>query len=148
MSLSTRPIVGPVIDRVNGVPRRGALSTTVGDPARAVAALVCAGSAGVHAGLVTSHLHESVLLGILFALDAVLLGGAALRVSDPLGRTRDAVAAAAVLAATAFAYLLSRTSGLPGASEVESVDTLGAITTLSELVGAAACAFLIRRSRP
>ena len=45
-----------------------------------------------------------------------------------------------------MAYLLSRTTGLPGVvHEAEPVDGLGVFTPLSELVGPGACLLLILR---
>ena len=114
-----------------------------------VAALVCAGSAGIHAGLVSAHLRESTLLGVVFALDAVVLGVAAVAISDRRRAGREVALVAAVLAATAIAYLLSRTTGLPIViREAEPVDGLGVSTTLSELVGLGACLLLILRKEP
>ena len=117
-------------------------------------ALVCAGSAGIHAGLVPAHLRESTLLGFLFAVDALLLAVAAISIRDGRREGRDDVLftalVAALLASTAIAYLLSRTIGLPRLiSEVEPVDGLGAITTLFELIGLGACLLLtLRTDRP
>lgn len=121
----------------------------VNDAARLVAALVCAGSAGIHAGLVSAHLRESALLGILFVVDAAVLGVAAVAISDRRRGGREVVLVATVLAATAIAYLLSRTTGLPIlVREAEPVDGLGVFTTLSELVGLGACLLLILRREP
>jgi hypothetical protein len=119
----------------------------VNDTARWLAAVVCAGSAGVHAALVPEHLHESALLGAAFALDAVLLAVAATRVGRP--RSRNASAVACLLAGTALAYVLSRTTGVPVlVTAPEPLDGLGALTTSSELVGVLACLLLILRREP
>ena len=145
MTLSMRTIVRPAPGPVNG-PVSDPVSEPVVDVARVVGPLVCAVGAGVHAGLVTAHLRESTLLGVLFAVDAVLLGLAALAISDRHARTVHHAGAAAVLVGTALAYLLSRTTGLPGVtSEPEPVDVLGLLTTVSELAGAAACLLVILR---
>lgn len=141
MNLSTPTIVRGADDRVK-------------DRARLLVALVCAGSAGIHAGLVPAHLRESTLLGFLFAVDALLLAVAAISIRDGRREGRDDVLftalVAALLASTAIAYLLSRTIGLPRLiSEVEPVDGLGAITTLFELIGLGACLLLtLRTDRP
>lgn len=120
---------------------------TPGDLARTVAALVCAGSAGVHGALVLPHLHESHLLGSAFAVDAALLAVSAARVSE---RRRGSLPVAAVLATTALAYVLSRTTGLPGVlPDPEPVDGLGVLTTSWELVGVAVCLLLtFRKEHP
>jgi len=129
MNLATGPIVRAPADPVE-------------DAARLVAAVVCAAGAGIHAGLVIAHLDESLILGVLFALDAALLGVAAVAINRRGRGVRDVVLVAAVLAATAMAYVLSRTTGLPGLTP-EPVDWLGALTTLAELAGVSACLLLI-----
>jgi hypothetical protein len=116
---------------------------------RGVTATVCAGSAGVHAALVPEHLHESVPLGLSFAVAAVLLGVAA-----ALMGLRDGVRVVApvgtLLIGTALAYVLSRTTGLPGlVDHPEPVDALGSATSFLEVAGACACVWLIAlRSSP
>ena len=51
-----------------------------------------------------------------------------------------------VLLGTAAAYLLSRTSGIPGLiTDPEAVDLLGVVTSSAEVVAAAAALFLSRR---
>lgn len=98
-------------------------------------AVVCAASAGVHAALVPEHYHEGgLVLGGAFALDAVLLGIGALATSRRSGRALPVV----VLLGTAFAYLLSRTTGIPFLiDEPEAPDALGLVTTVAEVVAAA-----------
>lgn len=108
-----------------------------------VATLACAGSAGVHLALVPEHLHESTLLGAAFLVDGLLLGAAAVLLADPARGGRLARLVVLLLAATAVAYVLSRTTGLPLLSpNPEPVDALGVITTLCELVGVTACVLL------
>jgi hypothetical protein len=122
---------------------------TVNDRARTLAAVVCAGSAGVHAVLVPDHLHESTLLGFAFALDALLLGLASVLLGSAGRADRTLPAAAGLLTATALTYVLSRTTGMPVlVPEVEPLDGLGACTTLSELAGALACLLPILRREP
>ena len=130
-------------------PRAHRADDPVNDAARLVAALVCAGSAGIHAGLVPAHLRESALLGIMFFFSAIALGVAAVAISDRRRERHEVVLVATVLAATALAYLLSRTTGLPIlVREAEPVDGLGVFTTLFELVGVGACLLLILRRTP
>jgi len=141
MTLSTQ-----AIPRTAPNPVDGRASDPVADTARVVGSFVCAVAAGVHASLVTAHLRESTLLGTLFVIDAVILGLTALVVSDRRAWPAHLAGAAAVLAGTALAYVLSRTAGLPGViGEPEPVDALGLFTTLSELVGAGACLLVILR---
>ena len=85
------------------------MSTTL---SRNVVLVACAASAGVHAGLVPSHLVENLWLGIAFAASVGLLLALIVslwRAGDP---RRPAAPAAAVLAALIVAYSLSRTVGL------------------------------------
>jgi drug/metabolite transporter (DMT)-like permease len=108
----------------------------VNDALRWFAALVCASSAGVHAGLTPEHLRESVPLGLAFAVSVVVLAAGALRLRrEPSGARWVALA----LVAVAGAYLLSRTTGLPVlVPEPEPVDTLGVLTTSAEVLAAVA----------
>lgn len=99
-------------------------------------AVVCAASAGVHGALVVPHARESTLMALAFAFATVALAGAALSLALIPGPAISA-AAAALLFAVAGAYLLSRTSGIPGlVAHPEPFDTLG--TTVSLLEAAAA----------
>jgi hypothetical protein len=124
-------------------------SSAVNEPARATALLVCAGSAGVHLALVPDHLRESPALGVAFLLDAVLLAVVAVLLGDPARGTRTTPAVATLLLATAGAYVLSRTTGIPWlAPDPEPLDGLGAVTTVCELVGANACVLLMLRRNP
>jgi peptidoglycan/LPS O-acetylase OafA/YrhL len=116
------------------------VNTTV---ARNVVLVACAASAGVHAGLVPSHLVENLWLGIAFAGSVGLL--LALIVS--LGRTGDprrrAAPAAAVLAALIAAYSLSRTVGLaPLEEHLEAVDAIGLLTQGVQVAGLIAALLL------
>lgn len=119
--------------------------TKVNASARRLVALVCAASAGVHAGLVPAHFRESALLGAAFALSVVLLAAGAVRLRAGTGADRGALWVAAVLLGVAACYLLSRTTGLPVlAPEPESVDPLGVLTSLAEVVAAVAALSLPR----
>jgi hypothetical protein len=126
---------------VPGVPPAGRVT-----PLRYLVALVAAGSAGVHAALVPEHLHESTALGIAFIGSAVSLVVVAVLTRTPRHDAWAPAAAAAVLLGTAAAYLLSRTTGLPGLiTDPEEVDLLGVVTSSAEVVAAAAALFLSRR---
>jgi hypothetical protein len=107
----------------------------------AFVAVVCAASAGVHAALVPEHYAEGgVVLGGAFALDALLLGTCAVVAS----RGRSWALPVVVLLGTALAYLLSRTTGVPGLiGDPEEPDALGLVTTVAEVVAAAVAAQLL-----
>jgi len=110
---------------------------------------VCAGSAGVHLGLVPEHLHESAALGAAFLLDGLLLAAAAVLLGGPARKTHTTPAVALLLLATAGAYVLSRTSGIAWLlPDPEPLDVLGAVTTVGELAGANACLLLTLRREP
>jgi hypothetical protein len=116
--------------------------TTVNATVRGFAVLVCAASAGVHAGLVPAHLGESGLLGAAFAVSVVGLTAAALRLRA------DGSAAPWVpllLLAVACSYVLSRTTGLGVLSpDPEPVEPLGLLTTSAEVLAALAVLCLPR----
>jgi hypothetical protein len=127
-------------------PVPGALPALRVTPLRYLVALVAAGSAGVHAALVPEHLREGTALGVAFAGTAIALALVAAVTRTPRNDTWAPAAAAAVLLATAAAYLLSRTTGLPGLiTDPEEVDLLGAVTSSAEVVAAAAAVLLSRR---
>jgi hypothetical protein len=123
---------------------------TVNELLGALVAVSCAMSAGVHAGLVADHLHESARLGVAFGVDAILLTIGAVVVNGGRRDHRSVRYVGALLGGTALAYLLSRTSGIAWlVPEVEPVDGLGAVITLIELLGVVACLLiLLRRERP
>jgi hypothetical protein len=116
------------------------VSTTL---ARNVVLIACAASAGVHAGLVPSHLAENLRLGIAFAGSVGLLLALTVslaRIDDP---RRRAAPAAAVLAALIVAYSLSRTVGLaPLEEHVEPVDAIGLLTQGVQAAGLSAALLL------
>jgi hypothetical protein len=122
-------------------------SSTAGTTlARNVVLVACAGSAGVHAGLVPSHLVENVWLGLAFAGSV----GVLLALTAALARrgqpTRAAAATAAAMAILIVAYSLSRTVGLPPLEEhVEALDALGVATQGVQLAGLIAALFLCQR---
>jgi drug/metabolite transporter (DMT)-like permease len=105
--------------------------------ARYLVIVACAVSAGVHAGLVPSHLGEDPKLAVAFVLVAAFVFACtiALTRSSPPSRLTVGVAASA-LAALIAAYAASRTVGLPLAREhTEPLDTLGLVTNAIEAVG-------------
>lgn len=98
-----------------------------------LSAVVCAGSAGVHGALVVPHASESTSMAVAFAVATVALVIAALAQVLVPGPAVSATVATLLLA-VATAYLLSRTTGLPGFTEhPEPFDTLGATTSLAEV---------------
>jgi hypothetical protein len=119
------------------------VSTTL---ARNVVLVACAASAGVHAGLVPSHLVENLWRGIAFAGSVGLLLALIVslwRAGDPRRRAAPAAAAAAVLAALIAAYSLSRTVGLaPLEEHVEPVDAIGLLTQGVQVAGLIAALLL------
>lgn len=132
MSVSSLPILGVVRPRVNA-------------SLQAAVALICAASAGVHAGLVPEHYEEAGLpLAAALTVSAVALGLCAV-----LARRPDRLAQAVVvvvLLGVAGCYVLSRTSGLPPLiDEPEELDLLGMVTTAAEVV--AALVTLLPRNR-
>ncbi|MGH2784288.1 MAG: hypothetical protein ACRDJ1_03440 [Actinomycetota bacterium] len=102
--------------------RPGPAATTVGQ--------LAAFAGGVHVALAPHHFSESTLYGWLFLIDgaALLLGGGVLMLS---GHVRAWRAAGTAAAATALAYLISRTAGLPGLHP-EVWDLKGIFTTALE----------------
>jgi hypothetical protein len=94
-------------------------------------AVACAAAAGVHAALVLPHAHESGRLAAAFVLATLALGIASLALATAPGPEVYA-ASAAVLLAVALAYLLSRTTGLPGLAHDEPFDVLGVATSSVE----------------
>jgi hypothetical protein len=123
MALSTTTSSASASPRVNGVEEDAC-------------ALVCAASAGVHGALVVPHAGESTRMAVAFALTSIALAIAALGLAvGP--RPVISPAAAALLFAVALAYLLSRTSGIPGLTEhPEPFDTLGVAVSLAEVAAA------------
>ena len=144
------PNSSPVRDRrktQDGRTHNGACGARTGFPrpivsttlSRNVVLVACAASAGVHAGLVPSHLVENLWLGIAFAASVGLLLAVIVslwRAGDP---RRPAAPAAAVLAALVVAYSLSRTVGLaPLEEDVEPVDAIGLLTQGVQAAGSSA----------
>jgi hypothetical protein len=125
-------------------------SSSTAAPTRVVAegdvcALVCAASAGVHGALVIPHADESTPMAVAFAAAAVALAIAAL--AEALVATPVVSAlVAALLLTVAGAYLLSRTSGIPGlATHPEPFDSLGTGISVLEV---AAAVIALRTTHP
>lgn len=111
----------------------------------ALCAVVCAASAGVHGALVVPHRRDSTLMALAFALATLVLGCASTFLALAPSRAISA-AVAALLFAVAGAYLLSRTSGIPGlAAHPEPFDTLGTVLSLLEV---AAAVVAVRQTNP
>jgi flavin reductase (DIM6/NTAB) family NADH-FMN oxidoreductase RutF len=111
----------------------------------ATSTIVCAVSAGVHAALIPPHAHESTRLAVAFSLATVMLVLAAVALTL---RPAPAVAraTAALLLGMAAAYVLSRTTGIPGLIEhQEPVDLVGVVISCLELVGAVVA---VRQTNP
>lgn len=103
---------------------------------RNIVLVACAASAGVHAGLVPSHLAEAPPLGLAFASAALLLVAVTVALAR-VGRSRwpDALAAG-MLAGLIAAYAASRTVGLPLLEEdAEPVDATGLLTQAVQAIG-------------
>jgi hypothetical protein len=98
--------------------------------------LALASSAGVHAGLAPTHAAETAVLGAMFALAALALAGAAVRV-DRAPTAASLAAAGLLLAPLLAAYAATRLLALPPLTHAEPVDALGVITKLIEAAGLA-----------
>jgi hypothetical protein len=104
--------------------------------ARTVVVTACAVSAGVHAGLVPSHLAESRALGIAFAISTVALLWAAASVAGADEPRVPCALAAALLAGFIAAYAASRTIGLPLLEpHAEPLDAVGLVTQVVQGAG-------------
>lgn len=116
---------------------------------RYVTCIGCAGSAGVHAALVRPHLDEgSGALAAAFAAVAAVLAVLAVAAARPRHDRWALPAATALLVAVAAAYLMSRTTGLPGLLDrPEAIDAAGTLTTLVEALGAGTGVVLLTRTR-
>jgi hypothetical protein len=110
-----------------------------------ICAVVCAASAGVHGALIAPHGHESTRLAFAFLLATVALVAAAVALGlDPTPAVSGA--AASLLLAIAAAYLLSRTTVVPGLTQhKEPFDTVGVVTSCLEL---AAAVVAVRQPNP
>ena len=101
-------------------------------------AAACAVSAGIHAGLVVPHWHESHLLAMSFVASVLALLAAALLVASRPDDGRVRLGAGLALLLMCGAYAASRTTGLPVlAPEAEALDPVGVATQVVQLAGAA-----------
>jgi hypothetical protein len=115
--------------------------------ARDIAVLACAFSAGVHAGLVPEHLHESTTLGVGFAGAAALSAVVALELRRAEESLWPPIAASVLLTGLIVAYGLSRAAGLAVlGAEREALDPLGLATKAIELAGLTCALSLITNS--
>jgi hypothetical protein len=96
--------------------------------------LTLASSAGIHGGLVPAHAAEAPVLGVMFAVSALLLAAIALRVDRAPGAAA-LVAAALLLAALLAAYVATRVVALAPLTHPEPIDLLGVTTKLIEAGG-------------
>jgi hypothetical protein len=100
-------------------------------------AAACAASAGIHAGLVVPHWHESHLLALSFVVSVLVLLAAALVAASSPDDGRARLASGLVLLGMCGAYAASRTTGLPLlAPEPEALDPVGVATQAVQLAGA------------
>jgi hypothetical protein len=103
-----------------------------------VPAVACAASAGIHAGLVVPHWHESHLLAMAFVASVLTLLAAALLAASRADDGRVRLGAGVLLLMMCGAYAASRTTGLPVlAPEPEALDAVGLATQAVQLAGAA-----------
>jgi len=116
---------------------------------RTVVAAVAAGSVGVHAGIIPAHVDEGATAEVVaFGVTSAALLVLAVLLLDPRHDRWAPALAAGTLVAVAVAYLLSRPSGLPLlVPDAESLDLAGLVTSLAEVVGAAAGITLFVRIR-
>jgi hypothetical protein len=96
--------------------------------------LTLASSAGVHGALVPTHAAEAPLLGVTFAVSALLLAAIAWCVDSAPGAAAR-VAAALLLAALLAAYVATRFVALAPLTHPEPMDLLGVTTKLIEAGG-------------
>jgi hypothetical protein len=83
--------------------------------------LTLASSAGIHGGLVSAHAAHAPVLGVMFAVSALLLAAIALRVDRAPGAAALA-AAALLLAALLAAYVATRFVALAPLTHSEPID--------------------------
>ena len=104
----------------------------------------CAASAGAHAGLVPAHLSGEPRLGAAFIAAVVLLVAAAAAVAVRPRDRRIMSMAGLLLAGLMFAFLASRTTGIPVLDpEPEPVDVVGVATNAVEVLGILIALWLI-----
>ena len=112
-------------------------------------AAACAVSAGIHAGLVVPHWHESHLLAGAFVGSVLALLVAALLAAGRPDDGRVRMQAGVLLLVMCGAYAASRTTGLPVlAPEPEALDPVGVVTQAVQLAGAVIAFLPIPREIP
>ena len=100
----------------------------------------CALSAGVHAGLVPSHIHEEPALAAAFLLAAIAL--IAIAAALDRGHTVVLAPAAGLFGLLLAGYVLAVLGGA-GPLERETLDALGLATKGVELIGLGSIGFLL-----
>jgi len=107
-----------------------------------LAALV---SAYVHLALTPEHMKEMPALGIAFIVSVVLSLAVGFSVVLKPDAKWPAQAAALLFSGLVFAYVASRTTGLPLLEPVpEPLDLVGVLTVAAELAGLAAALWITR----
>ena len=105
--------------------------------------LALAASAGAHAALVPSHAAEGPLIGVLFAVSALVLAGFSVLV-DRSERRAVVVAAGLLLGGLLALYAASRMVVVWPLAHVEPIDAVGVITKLLEAAGLMLALSLLR----
>lgn len=105
----------------------------------------CAVSAGVHGALVPEHLQEAPALGVSFVVASILFLFASAVLVMRSGDQRAAQVTALLLAGLIASWAVSRISGIPVLQpRPESVDGLGLVTKLVEVLGLGFAVWLIQ----
>ena len=116
---------------------------TVGETLRWLTIVACVGAAVIHFAYAPGHLDESATHGTFF----LVTGWLQLGLAFALARWRDArapwIAVAAVNAAVAAVWVLTRTAGLPG-DDPESVGFPDTLATVLEVVAVVAAVAALR----
>jgi hypothetical protein len=105
--------------------------------------LALAASAGAHAALVPSHAAEGPLIGMLFAVSALVLAGFSVLV-DRSERRAVVAAAGLLLGGLLGLYAASRLVVVWPLTYVEPVDQVGVVTKLLEAAGLMLALSLLR----
>jgi hypothetical protein len=120
--------------------RAGAGTPTQAKRLGAGAAVTLGAAGGIHLALVGQHAAESLASGVFFAAAGVVELLLAVALWRTPGSRRTALAAGVVAGGLLVLYGVSRLWSIPAFGGQEAVDTLGLLTKLLELVGAALAA--------
>jgi hypothetical protein len=124
-------------------PAPGASRASLGDTLRALVVAACIGAAVVHFAYAPVHFDEDAVHGVFF----LVVAWAQLTLAFVLARWRESrwpwLAAAAVNAAVATVWLISRTIGVPG-SDAEPVGFPDGLATGLEVVAVAGALLALR----